>query len=125
MMKRVNENIPIDIHERVRLMIRNLLLITLKKWISSMIGDSDNGRLLPFENNVFNDHKYLLGIYSNIHHSNYFSKFRNHGSIDSFSYWQDLTIKKTAINNYLSNYHQNHFRMQVLLFYVLKMRICF
>jgi len=96
MMKRVNENIPIDIHERVRLMLEFIAYYTKQNGLAPMIGDSDNGRLLPFENNVFNDHKYLLGIYSNIHHSNYFSKFRNHGSIDSFFLLAGLNYKENS-----------------------------
>jgi len=94
MMKRVNENIPIDIHERVRLMIEFIAYYTKPNGLSPMIGDSDNGRLLPFENNVFNDHRYLLGVYSKIHHSNFSYKFKIHCLIDSFFLLAGLNYKE-------------------------------
>ncbi len=81
MLVRSNEEVPNDIDERLKSMLSFVRDYTKPNGKAPLIGDNDNGRLLPFVENDFNDHNYLLEIASQ-----YFgdSQPQNTSNIDSY-----------------------------------------
>ena len=68
-------NIPLDIKHRLNKMIEYTLYYIKPNGESPIIGDEDNGRLLPFIKYKITDHKYLLSIGSLVFNSAIYKKF--------------------------------------------------
>ena len=64
LLKRDGVYIPTDIKYRVKSMFDFTLNYTRPDGKSPIIGDNDDGRLLPFAKYPFDDHRYLLGVES-------------------------------------------------------------
>jgi hypothetical protein len=62
MLQRVNEPIPLDITLRIQSMFQFIDHYTKPNGLAPQLGDSDDGRLLPFVKRDFRAHDYLLRI---------------------------------------------------------------
>ena len=83
-LKRQNLNIPLDIRYRIKKMLDFTLYYIKPNGKAPLIGDEDNGRLLPFLEYEIVDHRYLLSIgaveFNNSHYKKYSKGYVN----DSF-----------------------------------------
>lgn len=59
MLVRIGENLPINVEERLTKMLDYVGQYSVNK-LSPLVGDNDNGRLLPFMPRGFKDHSYLI-----------------------------------------------------------------
>lgn len=84
MMLRLGQKIPLDIHFRIKKMFEFIVYYTKPNGMSPIIGDNDDGRLLPFIRCDFRDHQYLLGIASLLFTDNIYNKYISKGDVDSF-----------------------------------------
>lgn len=62
LLKRHNIQIPPEIEPRFKSMIDYIASYTKRSGLSPLIGDNDNGRLLPFTPRDFREHGYMLSI---------------------------------------------------------------
>lgn len=83
MLDRIGEIIPLDIHSRIRSMFTFIANYTKPNGLSPIIGDNDNGRLLPFLNDDYRDHRYLIGVAEKIFGGSLFNSYTEFGKIDN------------------------------------------
>lgn len=75
LLKRNNYDIPSDIDARVESMFEFIMNTLYPNGMSPIIGDQDNGRLLPFGTEDINDFRYLLSIGAILYKRPDFKKF--------------------------------------------------
>lgn len=84
MLLRLGETVPIDIHYRIKSMFKFIENYIKPNGLSPVIGDNDDGRLLPFIKHDFRDHRYLQGIAYGAFNESIFAKYASYGNVDSF-----------------------------------------
>jgi hypothetical protein len=62
LLKRVNEQLPFDIEYRIKMMFEFVRYSMKPNGHIPLLGDNDDGRLLPFMKSSLSDHRYLLCI---------------------------------------------------------------
>ncbi len=83
-LKRININPPFDIRQRVFNMLDFVLHYTKPDGFAPIIGDEDNGRLLPIVKYTMSDHRYLLCLGAIEFKDEIFKKHSSGYVLDSF-----------------------------------------
>jgi len=81
-LKKIGEEIPGDIDERLKNMLLFILAYTKKDNSTPSIGDQDDGRFLPFSLCRINDHTYLLGLGYHIYKDVRFEQYKSFGKLE-------------------------------------------
>lgn len=71
LLKRLNHKLPAAITDRFEKMIDYIAAYTKRSGLSPLIGDNDNGRLLPFAPRDFRRHEYMCSLWSALIGKNY------------------------------------------------------
>ena len=84
LLKRNDINVPSDIRYRIEKMFHFILYYIKPEGTAPIIGDQDNGRLLPFAKYDINDHRYLLCLAASEYNNSLFKKYSNGFVADAF-----------------------------------------
>lgn len=97
MLKRIKEAIPLDIHARIESMFRFIDNYTKPNGLAPLIGDNDDGRLLPFVKRDFRDHRYLLNIASAGFNKTYRNQEVENNLTDNYFLLNQIESQRTEI----------------------------
>ncbi|MCD4742646.1 MAG: heparinase II/III family protein, partial [Desulfobacteraceae bacterium] len=103
MLIRLSESIPLDIHYRIKSMFKFILHYTKPNGLTPVIGDNDDGRLLPFCKYDFRDHRYLLGLAYLAFYDSDFYKYASFGSFDRFLLLNRYYVENDPLSKEIDN----------------------
>lgn len=84
MLIRMGLDVPLDIQYRIQSMFEFVANYSKPNGHSPIIGDNDDGRLLPFFKYDFRDHRYLIGIANELYINDVFTKQALNGTVEGF-----------------------------------------
>ena len=84
LLKRTGKIIPLDIKSRIKTMLQFVMHAIKPDGSMALIGDNDDGRLLPFCKNDINDNRYLLSLGASEFNDKNFHRYSKGYTADCF-----------------------------------------